>query len=311
VLRNLHTKRYGHSEWVTTASHCLDGRVISGGMDSKLCLWNPTGVACVDLNGHLGSISRVRTHFQHNIAISSAYDKTLRAWDLRSKTEVACCTGHDSPVMDFIWANDVVASGDRGGTVRVWDACRAEHIAALRGHKGHITAMLGLPDSCAGSDGSGGEASASVPGSGLSLIATGAQDGHIRIWDLRQKLNTLTMSAHPGGAVNELGVTLGNSSPAIVSAGADGRVLVLDPRRGFAPLFDFGKVTEDFVYSLLVLDDIAFVGDGRGQVTCFDLRVGQQLYALNAGQNAIRCLGATASSLICAGDDGNAVVFDF
>jgi len=317
VLRNLYTKRYGHSEWVTTASHCPDGRVLSGGMDSKLCLWNPTGVACVDLNGHLGSISRVRAHFQHNIAISSAYDKTLRAWDLRSKSEVACCTGHDSPVMDFIWANDVVASGDRGGTVRVWDACRAEHIAALKGHKGHITAMLGLPDSCASlCEGADEDEAATTSasggrGSGLSLIATGAQDGHVRIWDLRQKLNTLTMSAHPGGAVNELGVTLGSGSPAVVSAGADGRVLVLDPRRGFAPLHDFGKVTEDFVYSLLVLDDIAFVGDGCGQVTCFDLRAGQQLYALSAGQNAIRCLGATSSSLVCAGDDGNAVIFDF
>merc|ERR1712032_1329140 len=174
-------------------------------------------------------------------------------------------------------------------------------LAALKGHKGHITAMLGLPDSCACCGENDGEAATSAHGGrgGLSLIATGAQDGHIRIWDLRQKLNTFNMAAHPGGAVNELGVTLGKSSPVVVSAGADGRVLVLDPRRGFAPLFDFGKVTEDFVYSLLVLDDIAFVGDGRGKVTCFDLRAGQQLYALNAGQNAIRCLGATASSLIC------------
>mmetsp|Transcript_94287 Transcript_94287/g.281356 ORF Transcript_94287/g.281356 Transcript_94287/m.281356 type:complete len:650 (-) Transcript_94287:94-2043(-) len=307
MLRNLYTKRFGHTEWVTTVSHCLDGRIISGGLDSKLCLWNSSGVACVDLTGHLGSISRVRTHAQHHLAISSGYDKTLRAWDLRAKTELACCTGHDAPVMEFIWADDVVASGDRSGSVRVWDACRAEHIAVLKGHKGHITAMLALPESCAG----GGAGTPTPGGGGTPAIATGAQDGHIRIWDLRQKLNTFNLSAHAGGAVNEMGVTMGSSAPLVVSVGADGRLLVLEPRQSFAPLSEFSGITEDFIYSLLVLDDLAFVGDGRGQVTCFDVRSGQKRYVLDAGQNAIRCLAATATSLICSGDDGNAVIFDF
>jgi len=307
VLRTLYTKRYGHTEWVSTVSHCPDGRVLSGGMDSKICLWNASGVTCVDLTGHLGSISRIRTHAQRGYAISAAYDRTLRVWDLQTKKEVACCTGHDAPVLDFIWADDVVASGDRGGIVRVWDAFRAQYVVALTGHKGHITAMLALPQSCCG----GGSEMPVPGGSGTSVIATGAQDGHIRIWDLRQKLNTFNLAAHPGGAVNDLGVTLGASPPLIVSTGADGRVLVFDPRASFAPLHEFGGITDDFLYSLLVLDDIAFTGDGRGNITCFDLRAGRRCYALAAGENAIRCLGATETSLAAAGDDGNVVVFDF
>ncbi|CAE8742657.1 unnamed protein product [Polarella glacialis] len=199
VTRNLYTKRYGHTEWVTSVSHCRDGRILSGGMDSKLCLWNSSGVVCSDLVGHLGSISRVRTHARDDLAISAGYDRTLRAWNLQTKKEAGCCTGHDAPITDFIWADDVVASGDRGGTVRVWDACRAAHISALRGHKGHITAMLALtPQSCNSLDADAGS------GGPVSLIATGAQDGNIRIWDLRQKLNTFTLGAHPGGAVNEV-----------------------------------------------------------------------------------------------------------
>jgi len=137
--------------------------------------------------------------------------------------QIACCTGHEAPVLEFTWADDVVASGDRSGNIKVWDACRAEHVANLKGHKGHITAMLSLPESC-----SGGGAGVPAPGSGCSTaIATGAQDGHIRIWDLRQKLNTFNLAAHPGGAVNELGVTLGSGAPVVVSAGADGRVLAM------------------------------------------------------------------------------------
>merc|ERR1712217_254173 len=138
--------------------------------------------------------------------------------------------------------------------------------------------------SCAGS--SGGQPAGG--GAGTELIATGAQDGHIRIWDLRQKMNVHNLAAHPGGAVNEIGVTLGSSPPVLVSVGADGRLLAMDPRASYAPSCDFGLITEDFVYGMLVLDDLAFTGDGRGKVKCFDVRSATLQYELEAGQNAIR-----------------------
>merc|ERR1719469_110054 len=220
-------------------------------MDSKICLWNAAGVACADLMGHIGSVSRVRTHALRSIAISSGYDRTLRAWDLRSKTEVACCTGHSAPVMDFVWVDDVVASGDRSGMVMVWDASRGEAVASLKGHKGHITAMLAMPNS---------PGTPSIPGMGgdTPTIATGAQDGQIRVWDLRQKLNVCTLAAHPGGAVNDICMTMGSRPPVLVSIGADGRLLTIDPRAGFKTLAEFGGITDDFIYSLLVLDDLAY-----------------------------------------------------
>lgn len=150
VLRNLYTKRFGHTEWVTSVSHCPDGRVVSGAADSKLCLWGASGAQCADLTGHMGSISRLRTHAQGHVAISASYDRTLRAWDLGRKRQVACCTGHSAPILEFTWADDVVASGDRGGTVCLWNAATGAHVGTLRGHKGHVTAMLALPGSCCG-----------------------------------------------------------------------------------------------------------------------------------------------------------------
>eukprot|EP00929_Paragymnodinium_shiwhaense_P112351 TRINITY_DN80609_c0_g1_i1.p1 TRINITY_DN80609_c0_g1~~TRINITY_DN80609_c0_g1_i1.p1 ORF type:complete len:657 (+),score=110.54 TRINITY_DN80609_c0_g1_i1:158-2128(+) len=293
-LRTLYSKRCGHSEWVTTVSHCPDGRVLSGGADSKLCLWNASGVVCVDLTGHMGSISKVRVDGQGRLAVSAAYDRTLGVWDLRSKTSVATCTGHNAPVLDFVWWDNVVASGDRSGVVKLWDTASAQNTGTLKGHKGHITSMLAMAD-----------------GDGTPTILSGAQDGTVRVWDLRQRLNTFTMDCHPGGAVNDLGATLAKTPSLVVSTGADGRVLVLEPRSNYRPLFQFEGITNDFLYNLLVLDAVAFTGDGRGIVTCFDLQQGQRRYALSAGENAIRCLGATASSLICSGDDGNAIIFDF
>lgn len=296
-LRKLYTERFGHSEWVTTAAHLPDGRILSGGQDSKLCLWNASGPTCVDLKGHLGAISRVRVDGPGKLAISSSYDRTLGVWDLRGKRQAASCTGHNAPVLDFVWWDHIVASGDRSGIVKLWDTNHVKEAGTLKGHKGHITSMLTMPPD--------GEA-------GTPLIATGAQDGHIRIWDVRQKLNVFNLGCHPGGSVNDLGLTpQSRSSPLLVSTGADGRVLVMEPRSNFTPLFEFTDITQDFLYSLLVIDTVAFVGDGHGNVNCFNLDDGQKRYTLSAGQNAIRCLGATATSLVCAGDDGNAIIFDF
>ena len=50
--RELFSKKYGHKEWVTTCKHLKDGRVLSGGMDSMLCLWDAKGVRCDFINSH-------------------------------------------------------------------------------------------------------------------------------------------------------------------------------------------------------------------------------------------------------------------
>ncbi len=36
LTNHIYTKRYGHTEWVTTVTHLDDGRVLSGAMDSKV-----------------------------------------------------------------------------------------------------------------------------------------------------------------------------------------------------------------------------------------------------------------------------------
>lgn len=76
--RTLHTKTGGHAEWVTTTAWLPDGRVVSGAMDSKICLWAAGSVACRDLTGHSGPVSVVKRAGAHGWAASASYDKTVR-----------------------------------------------------------------------------------------------------------------------------------------------------------------------------------------------------------------------------------------
>lgn len=98
-----------------------DGRILSGGMDKLLCLWDAKVVKCVNLQGHNGSISKVKVD-PNNIAVSAAYDSSLLVWNLNTRE---CLTGlfqgHKDAVMEFEWVNSLVVSGSRDGGVTLWD----------------------------------------------------------------------------------------------------------------------------------------------------------------------------------------------
>lgn len=63
---------------------CRDGRILSGGMDKLLCLWDSRLVKCENLSGHNGSISKVKVD-DNNVAISAGYDSSLLVWNLDTK----------------------------------------------------------------------------------------------------------------------------------------------------------------------------------------------------------------------------------
>lgn len=52
LKRRLFTPKFGHHEWVSCCAYACDGRVISGGMDSVICVWDKTSPRCTDLTEH-------------------------------------------------------------------------------------------------------------------------------------------------------------------------------------------------------------------------------------------------------------------
>jgi hypothetical protein len=98
------------------------------------------------------------------------------------------------------------------------------------------------------------------------------------------------------GAVGDIVQTV---SGAVVTAGADGHVAVIDPRAGFAAR---GKVAcGDFVYSLAGIHVI-------------DIDVTDEpktLYGLGANEAAVRCVHASEDGLFAAGDDGTCISYAF
>ncbi|OQR99955.1 hypothetical protein ACHHYP_03756 [Achlya hypogyna] len=301
--RTLYTKTCGHKEWVTSVAHLADGRVVSAGMDSKLCLWDTGAIArCEDLTGHSGSVSMVQT-IGNAWIISASYDKTYRLWDATpgrragiNGREKHAITGHDAPILDFsVWGPAPrLVGGDRGGSVVVLDL--AQYVVEKKwksGHDGHCTSALGSQFS-------------------PDIAYSGGQDGILKRWDLRTKASTLKLPVHAGkggkGAVSFIREQPSNEH-VVVTGGADGKVQVVDTRQGSVRTTYENHKT--FIYSLHIAHDLCFSGSGDGMLLVHDLGTDALCYGLGANQAAVRAICTSDQELVAAGDDGGVVVYAY
>lgn len=96
----------------------------------------------------------------------------------------------------------------------------------------------------------------------------------------------------------------------IVTSGADKTLRVVDPAASYQPL----KAVQltDFPYSLATVGDgLVVCGCGDGSVHVVDAMQGKTLYALGAGRAAVRAMEVGPDSLVCSGDDGCVVSYQF
>lgn len=308
--KTLYNKTNGHTDWVTCCRFLPDGRVISGGMDSKLCLWDSVHsggsmARCQDLLGHTGSVSQVEVNGENHRAVSAGYDRTLRVWDCSSfGREIGVLAGHKAPVMQFDWCGVQVLSGDRQGQAKVWDLERAQCLCTMATKRGQIGAVQLFYHEAAG-----------------ELTMFGDQGGMLNVLDLRQgKKPICQREVHPGGVVSgirgvhrgygESGEEGGGGAAYVVTCGADKTIRVLEPRCDFAPVHSFSE-HRDFIYSMEAFGPLVVSGAGNGWVMVHDTRTGECCYGLGAGKNAIREVFCSPQLLVAAGDDGKAVVYNY
>ena len=138
---SIHTRHTAMPNGLPMSPILPDGRVLSAGMDSKVCLWTAAGAPkCIDLLGHTGSVSKVLGSADGTVAISASYDKTVRLWSTSNGKELAKLRAHRGPIMHLAWASGgVLASADRDGAVVCWDVASGD-ATNLGAHQGPPTA---------------------------------------------------------------------------------------------------------------------------------------------------------------------------
>jgi WD40 repeat protein len=128
----------------------------------------------------------------------------------------------------------LVAAGDRFGGLYVWEAKSGKEFFTLRGHAKAVTTVDWRADS--------------------DVLASGSEDGSVRLWDLHTGTAQTNWTAHPDGV---LGIAV-HPSGAIATAGRDGRVRTWDGS---------GKNVADFGPAGDVVMKVGFMPDARAVIT--------------------------------------------
>jgi WD40 repeat protein len=141
-LKELYSKQYGHTEWVTCVTFLPDSRVVSGGMDSNLCVWESKGVKCRTIMEHTGSISKVISD-EMNIVLSSSYDTSVRIYNTDSCECLGILKGvAKAPITEMQWSNSLCVTGTRDGLVSLWDINKQNCLLSQRIHSGQVSKII-------------------------------------------------------------------------------------------------------------------------------------------------------------------------
>ena len=168
-VKELYNKNYGHTEWVTCVSFLNDGRIVSGGMDSNICIWDAKGVRCKMIAEHTGSISKILVD-DMGILLSSSYDTTVRIFDSNSSNCLGLLKGvHRNPITEFEWRNSLCVSGSRDGLICLWDINTQKCLLSQAIHKGQVSKIKFHTDDL----------------NTNLIITTGINDGLMNIIDMR------------------------------------------------------------------------------------------------------------------------------
>ena len=260
--KELYSKKYGHTEWVTSCTIVDDGRVLSGGLDSKICVWEKAGVKCNDLTGHKASISKVMVDHS-NIAISSSYDTGLLLWNINKSGACAgLFGGHQAPIFDFDWHNSVCASGGKDGSFAIWDINNSSTIYKSMAHVGPVSKIKILDENY--------------------IASVGNSDGCLHIFDSRSMKPIEKKQIH-GASINYIAFENGK----VVTCSYDKSIKLFDIK--------MGKVSDVINVSSPILcgdnhEKYLALGLHDGNLISYDMTTLKCLFGYGASQSSINAV---------------------
>jgi eukaryotic-like serine/threonine-protein kinase len=247
----------GHLGLVNCIAFSPDGKLLaSGGADHSVRLWDVVkGLEVANWQAHADSVLCLAWSSDSKTLVTGGKDFVVKPWDAATrKMRAAGMQGHRAPVTSVVFAPDnlSIASASQNGTVRLWDAEQWRQMSVLPGEEVQETSSLAYspPDGKTFAVGTGdgaihlwnvpqvpwnvaewkpravlrghvqGVRALAFSADGISL-ASGGDDGTVRLWDPVTGQELLTLKHHRQRVVS---VAFAPDGRTLASAGADGTV---------------------------------------------------------------------------------------
>lgn len=197
------TRIAGHHAAISAVARHGD-TVVTAGRDGLILRWDPAGNLEAQIGAHPGAVSDLVLTDDGVFAVSAG-DETVRVWDVEAGGSVGPVLASSSPTALAIHG-DSVAIGSESGLITLWLLGDSEPDKVWLAHDRRATRSLAFS-----ADG--------------SLLASGGDDGVIKVWSVDRASRLATLKQHRGAVLD---VAFGPDGR-LASAGADGTARVWEP----------------------------------------------------------------------------------
>ncbi|EEF50636.1 F-box and wd40 domain protein, putative [Ricinus communis] len=188
----------GHTRTVRAISSDR-GKVVSGSDDQSVIVWDKqTSQLLEELKGHDAQVSCVRMLSGERV-LTSAYDGTVKMWDVRTDTCVATVGRCSSAVlcMEYDDSTGILAAAGRDAVANIWDIRAGRQMHKLLGHTKWIRSIRMVGDT----------------------LVTGSDDWTARVWSVSRGTCDAVLACHAGAI---LCVDYSMSDRGIITGSTDG-----------------------------------------------------------------------------------------
>lgn len=164
-------KFIGHENTVYTAAVLNDGRIVSGGRDETVRIFDPTVNAAnrrvLDMGGRW--VWGIDYSPDSQYLVTATGNSYATIWDVKTGKALGRFTGHSQSLrtVNFSPDGNTVASAGLDQQVLIWNIISREPLVTLKGHTDRVNVVRFSPDG--------------------RLLLSGGSDGRIIVWDLESE----------------------------------------------------------------------------------------------------------------------------